>query len=181
MSAPAAEAVQIGPMRLEDLPQVMAIDRQSFPQPWTEPSYRFELTENRNAHFLVAFARSTPSPQAWWAWLARRPAPRQIVGYAGMWLVVDEAHINTIAVHPAWRRRGLGERLLQSMLAKARGLNALTATLEVRVSNLGAQKLYHKYGFEEVGRRRRYYRDGEDALLMTARIDQPPIPPWQAA
>jgi ribosomal-protein-alanine N-acetyltransferase len=165
--------VRFAPMELADIPQVAAIDRLSFPQPWSEQSYRFELVDNRNAHFIVALA---PNPngarglwkQLWGGWPARR-----VVGYAGFWFVVDEAHINTIAVHPEWRRRGIGERLLVKLLAQARGLGAATATLEVRVSNLAAQQLYQKYRFEEVGRRPHYYRDGEDALLMTIRLNAP--------
>jgi len=173
-----AQAPVIAPMRLEDLPQVMAIDQASFPQPWTEQSYRFELEENHNAHFIVAL-EAPPTPHPGWLqrWLA--PAtPRKVIGFAGFWLVVDEAHINTIAVHPHWRRQGIGERLLTAILERARAINAVSATLEVRVSNLPAQKMYAKFGFVEVGRRKRYYRDGEDALLMTLRFEPNP-PDWQ--
>ncbi|MDW8326404.1 MAG: ribosomal protein S18-alanine N-acetyltransferase [Anaerolineales bacterium] len=157
----------IAPMHLNDIPQVVAIDRLSFPQPWTEQSYRFELLENRNAHFLVAYLAESLSASTWLARLLGRGPRRRVVGYAGLWVVADEGHINTLAVHPAWRRRGIGERLLQALLDKASVLGALSATLEVRVNNLAAQSLYRKFGFVEVGRRKRFYRDGEDALLMT--------------
>ena len=169
-TAPAA--ITVAPMMLDDLAQVLVIDRLSFPQPWSEQSYRFELQENRHSHFIVAVAAAARSaPRRWWDRLAgRRPAARLVVGYAGLWLVVDEAHINTLAVHPEWRGQGIGEQLLLALLAYARAHHALTATLEVRVGNQAAQHLYHKYGFEEVGRRPRYYRDGEDALLMTVRF-----------
>jgi ribosomal-protein-alanine N-acetyltransferase len=91
-----------------------------------------------------------------------------ILGYAGFWLMVDEAHISTIAVRPDWRGLGLGELLLAAMLERATGLEADRATLEVRVSNITAQNLYHKYGFRRAGLRRRYYRDNdEDALIMS--------------
>ncbi|MBL8055873.1 MAG: ribosomal protein S18-alanine N-acetyltransferase [Anaerolineales bacterium] len=165
-------AIAIAPMTLDDIPQVLQIDRLSFPQPWSEQSYRFELLENQHAYFIVAAARAAgPTARRWWERLApRRPMPRQVVGYAGLWLVVDEAHINTLAVHPEWRGHGIGEQLLVALLAHARAHQALTATLEVRVRNLTAQHLYRKYGFEEVGRRPRYYRDGEDALLMTTHL-----------
>lgn len=162
---------RLAEMELADLPQVMTIDRLSFPQPWGEGSYRYELLENTNSHFIVALdPNGFPTARHWLARWLRRPASRQVVGYAGLWLVIDEAHINTLAVHPEWRGRGVGEKLLLELLRYARAHNALTATLEVRVSNTAAQQLYRKYGFEEVGRRPRYYRDGEDALLMTVKF-----------
>jgi len=163
----------ISPMHVSDLPQVLAIDQVSFPQPWTEQSYRFELLENRNAHFLVAYLAEPLSGAAWLDRLLGRGPRRQVVGYGGLWVVADEAHINTLAVHPEWRRRNIGERLLQALLDKASALHASSATLEVRVSNLAAQRLYQKFGFVEVGRRKRYYRDGEDALLMTVTLERP--------
>jgi ribosomal-protein-alanine N-acetyltransferase len=162
-----SDRLLISPMHLNDIPQVLAIDQLSFPQPWTEQSYRFELQENGNAHFLVAYPAVSLLGPAWLEKLLGRGPRRQVVGYAGLWVVADEGHINTLAVHPEWRRRNIGERLLQAMLAKAVALQAISATLEVRVSNLAAQRLYQKFGFVEVGRRKRYYRDGEDALLMT--------------
>ena len=145
----------IGPMEAEDIPQVALIDRETFANPWSAASYHYEITENLAAHFLVAVT----------------PPGRQVVGFAGFWLVVDEAHIGTLAVHHAWRRRGLGEQLLMALLTQARGLGALLATLEVREGNLAAQHLYAKHGFAEVGRRAHYYQDnGEDALLLTAAL-----------
>ncbi|HUM68495.1 MAG TPA: ribosomal protein S18-alanine N-acetyltransferase, partial [Chloroflexota bacterium] len=92
-----------------------------------------------------------------------------VIGYAGYWLIGDEVHISTVAMHPEWRGKGLGELLLLNMLALAYAHPANIVTLEVRHTNLSAQQLYLKYQFEIVGRRRRYYRDtGEDALIMTA-------------
>lgn len=189
------DAVEVVQMTLEDIPRVLEIDQLSFPLPWSATSYRYELTQNPNSHFLVAVtgaaARPTAAPSAALKqpgaprrggaldWLAGRwlrppvpPAPaRNVVGYGGFWFIIDEAHISTIAVHPDWRGRHVGERLFVSILEQALDLGAVTATLEVRVSNDRAQGLYRKYHFEVVGRRKHYYRDnGEDALLMTAEL-----------
>jgi ribosomal-protein-alanine N-acetyltransferase len=91
-----------------------------------------------------------------------------VIGFAGFWLIGDEVHISTIAVHPDWRGRGLGELLLLNLLHVAAQKPATMVTLEVRTSNIGAQRMYEKYQFDHVGRRRRYYKDtGEDALIMT--------------
>jgi ribosomal-protein-alanine N-acetyltransferase len=147
------EAV-IRPMTLGDLPEVLRIDRASFPLPWSERSYRFELTENPASHMLVA--------------VSREGREMRLVGYAGFWIFVDEAHISTLAVDPDYRRMGLGAELLRSVLDEAARIDADLATLEVRVSNQAAVNLYHKFGFQIVGRRPKYYRDNEeDALLMT--------------
>jgi [ribosomal protein S18]-alanine N-acetyltransferase len=149
----------IVPMEAQDIPQVLAIDQLSFANPWTAESYHYELATNRTAHFWVLLA---PAPAA----------ERQVVGYAGFWLIVDEAHIGTLAVHPFWRQRGLGEKLLVTLLRQARELGAVLATLEVRTGNQAAQQLYRRHGFAEVGRRKRYYQDnGEDALLLTVKFE----------
>ena len=120
------------------------------------------------------------SPQSWWQRLLRLPAaaeleikPAPVLGYSGLWLMVDEAHIATIASHPEWRGRGVGELLLLNMLRVAQQIQAINTTLEVRVSNQAAQNLYRKYNFEEVGRRKAYYQDNrEDALIMTVTVFQ---------
>ncbi len=156
-------------MRLADIPEVMAIERASFPVPWSEQGYQHELLHNELAHYLV-LRLTSERPAGTRRWLPRLVVgspPTEIIGYAGYWLIVDEAHITTIAVAPSWRRRGLGEWLLVHLLAHAAAHGARTATLEVRVSNRGAQKLYEKYRFQVVGERKRYYSDGEDAILMT--------------
>jgi ribosomal-protein-alanine N-acetyltransferase len=161
----------IEPMRLDDVPQVMAVERESFPLPWPERAYRYELSQNQSSHYVVL--RRVPEPPSEnrrqslkWPWRRSRRAP--ILGYGGFWMIAGEAHISTIAVAPDWRRRGLGELLLWSMLIQATSLGAFEATLEVRASNHVAQNLYQKYGFEIVGARRRYYQDnGEDAWIMT--------------
>ena len=146
-------------MTLEDIPGVQEVERASFPVPWPANAFRHELTGNKNARYIVA-----------------RESGR-IVGYAGLWLMVDEAHITTFAVHPDQRRRRIGERMLVRLFEMAAALNAEWLTLEVRASNLAAQKLYEKYGFRRAGVRRRYYSDNnEDALIMwTERLRDRPV------
>ena len=142
--------VLIEPMRLEDLEAVHRIELASFSSPWPPNAYRSELETNRLASYLVARIDG------------------EIVAYGGMWLMVDEAHITTFAVHPAWRRQRIGERLLLAFLDVAAARQAREATLEVRLSNISARRLYEKYGFRPVGVRPRYYSDNnEDALIMT--------------
>jgi [ribosomal protein S18]-alanine N-acetyltransferase len=158
MTGPGGSDFAVVPMEERDIEQVVAIDQLSFANPWTAQSYHYELVTHRASHFWVLLA---PAPEA----------ERYVVGYAGFWLIVDEAHIGTLAVHPLWRRRGLGEKLLVTLLRQARELGAVLATLEVRAGNQAAQQLYRRHGFAEVGRRKRYYQDnGEDALLLTVKF-----------
>jgi ribosomal-protein-alanine N-acetyltransferase len=136
-------------MRLEDVPAVHEIDVLSFSLPWPERSFRYELTEN-------------PVSRGWVAELNGKIAAMLI-----LWFIVDEAHIATIAVHPDFRRQGIGEQILLAALRAVREEGARRAFLEVRVGNAAAQEMYRKYGFEVVGVRPKYYRDNnEDALLM---------------
>ena len=140
----------VEPMSIEDLPDVHRIERASFSVPWPDDAYRSEIQGNRLASYLVARADG------------------RLVAYGGIWLMVDEAHITTFAVDPAWRRQRVGETLLIALMDLAIGRHAREATLEVRLSNLAARKLYEKFGFRPVGVRARYYSDnGEDALIMT--------------
>ncbi len=142
--------LQIRPMTEEDLPFVQLIEGASFTTPWPPHAYRQELESNRLAHYLVALIGE------------------RVVGYGGIWLMVDEAHVTTFAVHPSFRRRRIGERMLIALLDLAVDRGAREATLEVRLSNLAARRLYEKYGFRPVGIRPRYYSDNqEDALIMT--------------
>lgn len=142
--------LRIDPMRTTDIPAVHAIESASFPTPWPPYAFRQEIETNGMAHYLVV------------------RAGERIVAYAGIWLMVDEAHITTFAVLPAYRRRGIGGRLLSELLELAARLGARVATLEVRLSNSGARELYQRFGFRPVGLRPRYYSDdGEDALIMT--------------
>ena len=142
----------VGPMTLDDLLEVHRIERASFSMPWPDEAYRSELSANRLASYLVVRAERTDG----------------LIAYGGIWLMVDEAHITTFAVDPAWRRQGVGETLLIALLDLAVARRAREATLEVRLSNVPARRLYEKYGFRPVGLRPRYYSDnGEDALIMT--------------
>ncbi len=141
-------------MRLSDIDAVTAIERDSFPSSWPAAGYRHELTANQQAYYVVLE-------------VSGQDGGRTTIGYAGHWLVAGEAHVSTIAVAPAWRRRGLGAWLLLSMIYQALDHEAGIMRLEVRETNEAAQALYAQFGFVIVGRRRRYYRDsGEDALLM---------------
>ena len=167
----------IVPMQLAHLSAVMEIERESFSLPWPERAYRHELTKNEYAHYYVLCSRSVAyaaeSESAWrrlWQGMLHPPRAdvRPIIGYAGFWMMYDEAHISTLAVRATHRRQGLGELLLISLLDEACRLDAARATLEVRVSNLAAQALYAKYDFQQVGRRKAYYNDNrEDALILT--------------
>jgi ribosomal-protein-alanine N-acetyltransferase len=164
-----------------DIDQVAAIERESFPTAWPHTAYKRELA-NKLARYLVVIDPAASAPEAT---KSRRsflslfreqpppPAPEQyIVGYIGLWLVVDEAHIVAIAVREAYRRRGLGELLLAEAIEVALANQQQAVTLEVRQSNHAAQALYEKYRFLKVGVRRRYYTDNnEDALIMST----PPI------
>ncbi|MGH2448458.1 MAG: ribosomal protein S18-alanine N-acetyltransferase [Chloroflexota bacterium] len=174
----------VEPMALEDIRQVLEVDRVSYTTPWPASAYRRELLHNSNAHYLVlrhlsaseAAAESTADirqkpvfPFLRWPLRAEAlPRPGSIVGYAGMWIMLDEAHITTIAMLEGWRGQGLGELLLISLIDSAGAVGAQRLTLEVRVSNEVAQNLYRKYGFHVAGTRPRYYSDNnEDAYIMS--------------
>ena len=146
--------IRIRPMSLADVPRVYEIDTLSFSLPWSERSYRFELTENRNSSCWVA--ESVPGDQ-----------PGLLVGMMVNWIILDEVHVATIAVHPDYRRLGIGRRLLAQGLLAARERGVIRAFLEVRRGNLAAQAMYRQFGFVESGERPKYYKDNnEDALLM---------------
>ncbi len=158
----------IAPMRLRDVEEVMRIESLSFSLPWSARAYSYELQYNALSHYLVVRQMEVAKRPSLLSRLHRSLAPSPIVGYGGFWLMGDEAHISTLAVKPGYRGRGLGELLLVAMLDRATELGATAATLEVRVSNLAAQNLYRKYGFQKVGVRHRYYsNNSEDALIMT--------------
>jgi ribosomal-protein-alanine N-acetyltransferase len=182
-------------MRIEHISAVSGIEKLSFPQPWPQNAYRREIQENRMAHYIVArrlnddhrlggsaaeSALAAPSQSDFIGRLSRflrPPEPprsprleeelRSIVGYAGIWVMTDEAHVTTIASHPDVRGQGVGELLLVALIHRGIEVGARWTTLEVRASNTVAQSLYRKYTFKEMGVRRRYYSDnGEDALVM---------------
>lgn len=133
----------------EHLEQVLGIEVKSFPTPWSYRAFQFEVTENDFASYIVA------------------QLDGRIVGYAGMWIVLDEAHITNVAVHPDYRGTGCGRSLMTELLGRAAVLGAVKITLEVRVSNVAARELYKSLGFVERGFRRKYYSDNnEDAIIM---------------
>jgi ribosomal-protein-alanine N-acetyltransferase len=137
-------------MTVEDVPAAHAIDVSSFTLPWPERSFRFEVTDNPAAR----------------CWVAEMDG--QVVGMLVLWMIVDEAHIASLATHTEFRRRGIAKQLLVEALDNAYSEGARTAFLEVRASNEAARRMYQNFGFEEVGRRERYYKDNnEDAILMT--------------
>lgn len=146
---------QLRKMVLEDLTAVKAIDRLSFPTPARKGLFEHEIEGNTIAFYQVL------------EYLGNGRMP-EIIGYSGYWLIGDELHISTIAIHPPWRGKQCGELLLLNMLMQCYEQPTTIATLEVRINNKAAQNLYLKYNFEIVGQRKHYYRDtGEDAIIMT--------------
>ncbi len=152
-------SIKIVPMMPEDLPQVLAIEVASFSLPWTREMFEGELGMGISRN-LVAKA---PSPIS----VATCQEPEIVAGYICTWLIKGELHINNIAVVPAFRRKGIGRQLLQAALDMARKEGLHRAVLEVRASNLSAQRLYEGFGFRVVGIRKGYYSmPREDALIM---------------
>jgi len=142
------DPVSVEPMRRGDVQTISSIERRCYTTPWHENAYYTELT-NRSACYLVARLDGN------------------VVGYGGMWVIMDESHITTLAVDAPYRGRKIGERLLHQLLEEAIVMGAARATLEVREGNLVAQRLYHKYGFRNVGVRKNYYTDNsENAIVM---------------
>ncbi|HEX7057770.1 MAG TPA: ribosomal protein S18-alanine N-acetyltransferase [Bacilli bacterium] len=138
-------------MRLEDIPAICRIEAEAFATPWTAPAFRNELLYNHFAKYLVVEMYGN------------------IIGYGGMWVIIDEAHVTNIAIASEYRGKKLGERLLARLQQVAISAGATKMTLEVRVSNRIAQNLYKKMGFYPSGLRRNYYSDNhEDALIMWA-------------
>ncbi len=143
--------IAIREMRIEDLPAIVEIDHMSFSLPWPEGSFRYEVMQNRAARCLVAETEEN-----------------KIAAMIVSWIIIDELHIATFATHPDFRRQGIGSRLLAEALEDGRLRGTVRAMLEVRESNIPAQAMYRKFGFEVTGRRPRYYRDNDEAaLLMT--------------
>ena len=158
--------VAIRPMQMSDLARVQAIDRLSFSMPWPASAYEYELKEN--PYSLLWVAELFPNEEA--------PA---VVGIIVVWLILDEAHIASIAVHPEYRAQGIAQQLLITALRGAIQHGSQMATLEVRAKNLVAQKLYQRFKFEVIGKRVRYYRDNnEDALIMTVTGLGPEYQEW---
>lgn len=144
-----AGEVAIRDMYLSDLDRIMEIESRSFPTPWSRNAFQSELVENTFANYLVLDFHGT------------------VVAYGGMWVILDEAHITNVAVHPDYRGHHLGELMMQGLIERAKRLNARRITLEVRRGNIIAQNLYKKLGFVQLGVRRGYYTDThEDAFIM---------------
>lgn len=142
-------SITIHSMKEEDINQVLEIENLSFLDPWTRRMYLAEVSHENNSYFIVAKLEN------------------RIIGYGGFWLVVDEAHLVNLAVHPDFRRQGIGAQIMDYLLALAKQLGAKRATLEVRQSNLIAQSFYAKFGFIAVAFRKKYYPDTkEDAVIM---------------
>jgi [ribosomal protein S18]-alanine N-acetyltransferase len=157
-------------MAWEDIEQVREIDTTCFPTMLPPTNYRTEMI-NPMAHYLVAFEKAEGS--------AANDHSPFILGFVGIWFMAGEAHIINIAVRPSHRHQGAGEFLLLRAIEVAQELNASMVTLEVRVSNWTAQRLYAKYGFTERGVRKAYYTDDrEDAVIMT--VDNPRDSAFQA-
>lgn len=148
-------------MQLMDVEQVHAIDQMSFALPWPKNSYSYEIMDNSRSRCWVVEQAQQDTIQP------------GIVAMAVTWLVIDEMHIATIAVHPEFRGLGIAKQLMVVIMDSAREEGMVSVTLEVRASNQAAQALYRQFGFEEVGRRIRYYQDNqEDALIMTVMLEK---------
>jgi [ribosomal protein S18]-alanine N-acetyltransferase len=153
MSEEVKDGLSLAPMTLDDLDDVLGIERASFQTPWSRGAFRYELTENRVARsVIVRFGQ-------------------QLTGYLCLWEIGHEIHITNLAVHPSFRRRGIARVLLGSILEEARRTGVELVFLEVRPTNVEALALYESLGFRVIGRRKGYYFDtGEDALVMEARL-----------
>ena len=138
-----------------DVTAMAELDKICFAAPWSEESFRFEVNENPRALYIVA------------------EVDGRLAGYAGMWHIVDEGHITNVAVHPDFRRKHIGQAIISVLLGAAEEVGAMSQTLEVRVSNEPAQKLYSKFGFKSAGVRKGYYEDNkEDAMIMWRQSDK---------
>ncbi len=142
--------IRLAPMTVDDLPRVREIEREAFALPWPKDAYRAEIEDNQVACYIVA-----------------RDEHDTVVGFAGMWVIFDEAHVTTIAVHRRHRGQGIGKRLLLGLIERALARGARWMTLEVRPSNTVALAMYRAFGFRDVALRKRYYSDNnEDAVVM---------------
>ena len=136
-------------MERADIAALVEIEQLSFPTPWTEEIFLHELEGNAYSHYIVLLMDDT------------------VVGYCGSWIVLDECHITNVAIHPSYRGKGLGNELMERLLADCVEEGVCLVSLEVRRSNTIAQSMYEKYGFTKGGIRKNYYTDdGEDAIVM---------------
>lgn len=140
--------IAIKKMTKEHIEQVYAIEEKCFSIPWSKKSFEKEINENKMAIYLVALK------------------DEQVLGYAGMWHVINEGHITNVAVSPEYRRQGIGESLINKLIEIAKEKEMIGITLEVRTSNEIAKNLYKKHGFLLEGIRKEYYENKEDAFIM---------------
>lgn len=146
--------ISFRPMTMGDIPTVLDLERATYPQPWSEGIFRDELSLGDRIYIV-----------------AERGG--EIVGFAGLMLVADDAHVTTLAVRPTARRDGLGTRLMLQLIAAGLERGARNLTLEVRATNAGAQRLYERFGLVTVGVRKHYYRDDDAVIMWATDIDQP--------
>ncbi|HZJ76208.1 MAG TPA: ribosomal protein S18-alanine N-acetyltransferase [Oscillospiraceae bacterium] len=143
------EPIIVRKMELTDIDSVVDIERNSFPIPWTKNTFIAEIKTNKLAKYYVVEAGG------------------RVVGYGGLWLIMDEAHITNIAIHPEYRGKGIGKKLVKGLIEETSKINIYKITLEVRRSNTAALALYRKFGFVPCGIRPEYYQDNrEDAIIM---------------
>lgn len=141
-------------MREEDIDEVLEIERTSFTTPWSKEAFTLEITKNMLAKYVVAEIEG------------------KVVGYGGIWLIIDEGHVTNIAVHEKYRGLGVGNKIMEGLIDICRDRNIVAMTLEVRKTNEVAKSLYDKYGFKEYGIRPGYYSDNnEDAIIMWKRVE----------
>ncbi len=153
MSVSESIALRFVPIASRHVHEILGIEIEAYPEPWTEGMFRDEI-RNSHSHFFVVMLEDV------------------LVGYGGFWLVVDEAHITSVTIRDLHRGRGFGHRLVEFLLREAVDVGARIATLEVRVSNVAARNLYLQYGFRPVGLRKNYYpKSNEDAIVMLKELD----------
>ncbi|MDE0582000.1 ribosomal protein S18-alanine N-acetyltransferase [Planococcus sp. A6] len=150
-----SELVTFRKMTIHDVNEVYEIEKQSFTLAWTKEAFEQEMLKNEFAYYVLAETQEG------------------VVGYCGMWLVMDEAHITNIAISPKERGKKFGEALMKEAIETAKAQGAKLMTLEARVSNVAALNLYRKLGFQNGGIRKGYYTDNqEDAIVMWVNFDE---------
>lgn len=146
--------ILVRPMLEKDIDEVLDIEKTSFATPWSKEAFTLEITKNMLAKYVVAEIQG------------------KVVGYGGIWLIIDEGHVTNIAVHEKYRGLGVGNKIMEGLIDICRDRNIVAMTLEVRKTNEVAKSLYDKYGFKEYGIRPEYYSDNnEDAIIMWKRVE----------
>ena len=147
-------SISFRPMRVADIATVLDIERRTYPEPWSEGVFRDELSQPGRV-YLVAEVEG------------------EMIGFAGLMLVEEDAHVTTLAVDAAIRQRSVGTQLMLELIAAGLDRGARNLTLEVRATNEGAQRLYSRFGMSAVGVRKHYYRDDDAVIMWVTDIDQP--------